>query len=261
MPDLTIAIIQTALHWEDSPANLEMFDALMPGIGAGVDLIVLPEMFTTGFTMNPGPVAQSMDGPAVQWLLARARQKKAVIAGSLVIAEQGRYYNRLVWACPEGRVLTYDKRHLFRMTGEHEVYTPGRQQLTVDLKGWRFRSFICYDLRFPIWTRNVDTAYDAAVFVANWPAVRAAHWQTLLAARAIENQSYVIAANRIGKDGNGLVFDGRSTVIDPWGRVVWAGGRGACVQTIVLPRETLEDCRRRFPAWMDADKGPAGPAP
>jgi len=254
MPDLTIALIQAPLHWEDPAANLALFDELIGGIGAGVDLIVLPEMFTTGFTMNPAAVAQPMDGPAVAWLAAQARKKNADITGSIVIAENGRYFNRLVWAKPDGTLLHYDKRHLFRMTGEHEVYAPGQRLLTVEVSGWRLRPFICYDLRFPVWTRNRDNAYDVAVFTANWPAARAAHWQVLLTARAIENQSYVVAVNRIGEDGNGLVFDGGSTVIDPWGKVVRAAGSEACTHTVVLRRDLLETCRRDFPAWMDADR-------
>lgn len=254
MPDLTIALIQTALHWEDPAANLAMFDELIAGIGPGVDLIVLPEMFTTGFTMNPAAVAQPMAGPAVEWLTAKSREKGADVAGSIVIAENKSYFNRLVWAKPDGTLLWYDKRHLFRMTGEHKVYTPGQRLLTVEVKGWRLRPFICYDLRFPVWIRNRDNAYDAAVFVANWPAARAAHWQALLAARAIENQSYVVAVNRIGEDGNALVFDGGSTVIDPWGKAVWAARARACTQTVVLRRDLLEACRRDFPAWMDADR-------
>jgi len=254
MPDLTVALIQTSLHWENPPANLAMFDTLIDSIGDGVDLVVLPEMFTTGFTMTPGPVAQTMDGPAVTWLKEKSRQKRADIAGSIVIAENGGFYNRLVWAKPEGTLLCYDKRHLFRMTGEHQVYAPGQRRLTVALNGWRLRPFICYDLRFPVWLRNRDTAYDLAVVVANWPKARQVHWQVLLAARAIENQACVVAVNRIGADGNGLVFAGGSVVLDAWGRQMWQGGDKVCVQTVVLQRRDLDQCRRDFPAWMDADR-------
>jgi len=259
MPDLTLALIQTDLHWENGPANLAMFDALMTGIGNGVDLVVLPEMFTTGFTMNPAAVAQPMDGPAVAWLKAKSREIAADIAGSVVIGENGRFFNRLLWVKPDGTLLCYDKRHLFRMTGEHEVYTPGSGLLTVTLNGWRLRPFICYDLRFPIWTRNLYGAYDVAVFVANWPAARAVHWQTLLAARAIENQSYVAAVNRIGADGNGLTFDGGSTLIDPWGKVVWTANGSRQAHQVVLQRQVLDECRRGFPAWMDADRNLPNP--
>ena len=214
MQNLIITYIQTELVWENVQANLEMLDNKIEAIENPTDLILLPEMFSTGFSMNPAKFAETMQGSAVTWMMKKAAEKSAVITGSLMIEEGGRYFNRLVWAKPDGRMLTYDKKHLFRMTGEEKVYRAGTHQLTVELKGWRIRPFICYDLRFPVWMRNSQNPYDLAIVVANWPAAREVQWQTLLRARAIENQSYVIGVNRVGVDGNEIEYNGYSCVID-----------------------------------------------
>jgi omega-amidase len=253
MPNLTVTFIQTELIWEDIQANLEMLDEKVEAIENPTDLILLPEMFTTGFSMQPAGLAESMQGSAVTWMMKKAQEKSADMAGSLMIEEDGHYFNRLVWAKPDGRLFTYDKRHLFRMTGEDKVYRAGSQQLTVELKGWRIRPFICYDLRFPVWMRNTAPPYDLAIVTANWPASREIHWQTLLRARAIENQSYVIGINRIGVDGNQVEYNGYSCVVDYHGNVHFQDVHHQHTQTASLTRSTLEKYRESFPAWMDRD--------
>ncbi|MFH1981988.1 MAG: amidohydrolase [Pseudomonadota bacterium] len=254
MPDLSVTLVQSDLVWEDSAANLAALKGQLPSGEMDTDLIVLPEMFATGFSMNPAPIAQTMDGPAVQWMRALAAEKTAAVTGSLIIAEDGNYYNRLIWAAPDGAIATYDKRHRFRMAGEHDVYAAGNRLLTVDWRGWRIRPFICYDLRFPLWTRNLDNAYDVALFVANWPERRAPHWRQLLIARAIENLSYVVGVNRVGTDGNGVFYSGDSAVIAPEGEVLFESRIDAGCHTQVLSRERLDTYRQTFPAWMDADQ-------
>lgn len=253
MQDLTVTLIQTALAWEDIDANLAMLDARIDALAEPTHLIVLPEMFSTGFSMNAAQCAETMDGRAVRWLQAKAAAKGVHMVGSLMIEAQGRFYNRLVWAPPEGRLTTYDKKHLFRYAGEEKVFTAGQGRITLEINNWRIRPFICYDLRFPMWCRNLDKAYDLAIFVANWPARRAAHWKALLRARAIENQSYVIGVNRVGEDGNGHAYGGDSAVIAPTGELLLEKHAEACTPTLSLSRKALEDYRAAFPAWMDAD--------
>ncbi len=253
MPDLTLTLVQSELAWEDRRANRDRFTARLEPLAGTTDLVILPEMFSTGFTMNAGPLAEDSKGPTLGWMRDMARQLRADIAGSVIIREEGLFYNRLLWATPDGAVHTYDKRHLFRMSGEHDVYASGRELLTVRLRGWRLRPFICYDLRFPIWCRNRHKAYDVAIFVANWPAVRAAHWRTLLSARAIENQSYVVGVNCVGTDGNGIAYQGDSTVIGPRGTVRYHGGDREDIATLTLSRQDLDAYREAFPAWKDAD--------
>lgn len=253
MPDLTVTLIQSALTWENIQANLSRFDAWIDGLDVPTDLIVLPEMFSTGFSMQAGALAESMHGAAVNWLRGKAAAKGIPITGSLMIAENGRYYNRLVWADPGNGVSTYDKKHLFRYAGEDKIYTAGQRRLTVRLNGWRIRPFICYDLRFPVWTRNLHNAYDLALFVANWPARRSPQWRILLRARAVENQAYVIGVNRVGRAGKDLYHDGCSAVVSPTGAELFEARDREALHTITLSRQALEDCRSRFPAWMDAD--------
>ena len=254
MPHLKIALVQTELAWEDPGANRVHFDERLAALGDAPDLVVLPEMFTTGFTMAGARLAETMDGPSVAWLRDKAVHLKAHLTGSLIIEEAGTVYNRLLWATPEGQLYHYDKRHLFRMSGEHHVYGAGRQLLTVTIGPWRVRPFICYDLRFPVWTRNVGQGYDVALFVANWPAARAAHWIALLKARAIENQAYVVGVNRVGPDGNGHAYAGDSMVVDPLGEVLYHAVNREVVHTLNLDPAPLEDYRRQFPAWRDADR-------
>lgn len=253
MQDLNVTLIQTELHWEDKSANLAMFDAHLERVAEETHVILLPEMFTTGFTMNAGPLAEDMSGATVAWIRAKAAQMQVHIAGSAIIRENGRFHNRLLWAQPGGEVLIYDKRHLFRMAGEEKVYAGGTQRLFVEVHGWRICPFVCYDLRFPVWLRNVPPLYDVAVFVANWPAKRAHPWRALLVARAIENQCYVVGVNRVGKDGNGFYYSGDSMIIDPHGEVLFHRSDEVCIHTHRLDRRALEQFRERFPAWRDAD--------
>lgn len=254
MQDLIVTLIQTELVWEDINANLERFEKLIDVIDDQTHLIVLPEMFSTGFSMNAENLAESMQGSAVRWLRKKAREKKADIAGSVIIAEDNNFYNRLCWVRPDGELMTYDKRHLFRYAGEEKVYTAGERNILVELNGWKIRPFVCYDLRFPAWTRNSGNRYDLALFIANWPAKRAAHWKILLQARAIENQAYVIGLNRIGTDGNGLYHSGDSSVIDPTGNIMFRNGHAACTYTVRLNYRFLQEYRTIFPAWKDADQ-------
>ena len=184
MQNLNVTLIQTELAWENIGANLMHFDHSIDAVEAPTDLIVLPEMFSTGFSMNAHALAEPMTGKAVTWIRNKAAKKEVTIVGSVMIQDNGKYYNRLLWACPDGRIILYDKKHLFRYAGEEKVYTAGKDIITVELKGWKIRPFICYDLRFPIWTRNLGLAYDLSLFVANWPAKRAPHWRALLRARA-----------------------------------------------------------------------------
>jgi omega-amidase len=254
MPDLTVTLIQTELDWEDVAANLRRFDRLIDSLQVATDLIVLPEMFTTGFSMNAAALAENMNGRAVGWLRETARRTAAAVVGSIIVIDDGRFYNRLCWASPDGELATYDKKHLFRYAGEDRVYTAGSASLLVELNGWKIQPFVCYDLRFPVWTRNPNRTYDLALFIANWPQRRAEHWKVLLQARAIENQSYVIGVNRIGTDGNGLYHSGDSSVIDPIGTILFRSAHAPCVFTLPLERDRLDDYRQSFPAWKDADQ-------
>ncbi len=253
MQDLNITIIQSNLIWEDIESNISVFDEKIDSIGKKTDIIVLPEMFTTGFSMNAKNLAQEMDGISVAWLKDKSRSKEVDITGSMIIKEDGKYFNRLLWAKPDGTLLHYDKKHLFRMTGEEKVYSEGEEKLTVELNGWKIRPFICYDLRFPCWTRNFNKAYDVAVFIANWPEARSYHWEILLLARAIENQCYIIGVNRVGKDGNGYNYIGSSSVIDPAGNILFRKQNKEFIHTAKLSYSVLQEYRKSFPAWMDAD--------
>lgn len=253
MQDLKVTLIQTSLFWENIESNLSLFDEKIDGIRDETNLIVLPEMFTTGFSMNAEKLAEDMGGTAVKWLREKSRSRQTDITGSMIIRENGQYFNRLLWAKPDGTLLHYDKRHLFRLTGEEKVYSAGDKNITVELKGWKIRPFICYDLRFPCWTRNSNNSYDVAIFIANWPEKRTSHWKTLLSARAIENQCYVIGVNRVGEDGNGYYHSGDSSVIDPIGNIIFRKQNEESVYTALLSYPALQEYRKSFPAWMDAD--------
>lgn len=253
MQDLKVTLIQTFLFWENIESNLSLFDEKIDGIRDETDLIVLPEMFTTGFSMNAEKLAQDMGGISVKWLREKSRSRQTDVTGSMIIRENGKYFNRLLWAKPDGTLSYYDKKHLFRMTGEEKVYSAGDKNITVELKGWRIRPFICYDLRFPCWTRNLNNSYDVAVFIANWPEKRTSHWKTLLPARAIENQCYVIGVNRVGEDGNGYYHSGDSSVIDPAGNIIFRKQDEESVYTASLSYQVLQEYRKSFPVWMDAD--------
>ncbi len=260
MADLRVTLIQTPLHWENSAANLAMLEEKIWQIDQATDLIVLPEMFTTGFTMNAAALAEPMNLTTFKWMKAQAAQTGAVVTGSYIVKENNQYFNRLVWMQPDGEYKVYDKRHCFRMAGEHEVYTPGYQRLIVTWKGWRICPLVCYDLRFPVWSRNVrqgnngHLSYDCLIYVANWPQSRRIAWNTLLQARAIENLSYVVGVNRTGTDAKGIDYSGDSAVITPKGEYLLSLGLADLVQTVVLDREALDHFRAAFPAYLDADQ-------
>ncbi len=251
MQDLTVAIVQDALDWHDGAANRDRFARHLDALPA-VDVAILPEMFATGFTMAAAQVAEPMDGPSVSWMREQAAARDMAIAGSLVIAEADRYYNRLLWAAPDGQLWSYDKRHLFRMADEHHVYTAGAARTLVHWKGWVIAPFVCYDLRFPVWSRRRDD-YDLAVFVANWPTPRHDAWETLLKARAMENQCYVAGVNRVGSDGNGIDYPGGSVVLDFLGRPLASCGAGRGTRVATLSLDALEAAREKFPVARDAD--------
>jgi predicted amidohydrolase len=254
MHDLMVTLIQTDLVWENIESNLAGLGNKIDGIQENTHLIVLPEMFATGFSMDADNLAQDMQGSAVQWLRKKSIQKNADIVGSIIIKENDNFYNRLLWAKPKGTLLIYDKKHLFRIIGEEKVYKAGNKNITVELNGWKIRPFICYDLRFPVWTRNIDNQFDLAIFIANWPEKRASHWKILLQARAIENQCYVVGVNRIGNDGNGLNYSGDSSIIDPLGTVIFQKSYLSCVYSAGLSYSKLLEQREAFPVWMDTDK-------
>jgi predicted amidohydrolase len=251
MQPLTLSFIQTGTRWHDPAANRDAFAAWFDAVPEDSQLVVLPEMFSTGFSMSAAEIAEPMSGPTVTWLEAEARARNKVICGSLVIEDGGRYYNRFVWAAP-GATECYDKRHRFRLAGEHENYAAGRQRLVVDLDGWRICPMICYDLRFPVWFRNRGD-YDVLLCVANWPAARRAAWSTLLCARAIENQSYVVGVNILGVDGNGIAYSGDGAVYSPEGHPLIEARDARGVFTVTLDNVALSRYRSSFPAWQDAD--------
>lgn len=254
MQDLNVTVVQTRLHWENAAANRAKFDALLDRLApAAIDLIVLPEMFSTGFSMQPEKLAETMDGPTVQWMEQQAAQRQAVITGSVIITENEKYYNRLIWMRPDGTFETYDKRHLFTMANEQDHYTAGNERLIVELKGWKICPLICYDLRFPVWSRN-NNAYDALIYVANWPHRRSNAWKQLLMARAIENQAYVVGVNRTGNDGNDVYHAGYSGLIGPTGDNADLHAHEDHIHTYVLSADHLELVRRRFPFLPDADQ-------
>jgi len=262
--DLKVSIVQTKLFWQEPNKNIRHLNKLLSTIKKKeTDIIVLPEMFTTGFSMMPNIFAEEMNGPAMQWMQDVAKSLNVAVCGSLMIKEKNKFYNRLIWMNPDGSFETYNKRHLFRMGKEDQHYEQGKTKTVVTYKGWKINLQICYDLRFPIWSRNSlsikkgkhDYNYDAMIYVANWPAVRSFPWQQLLIARAIENQAYVVGVNRIGKDGNGIDHSGDSVVINPIGKKLSkTKGNKSSVETIVLSAKELTDFRKKFPVLMDADK-------
>ena len=250
--NLRVTMIQADLAWQDPATNRRNLAAHFRGLAGHTDLIVLPEMFTTGFSMAADSLAETMAGATVGWLREEAAAIGCAITGSLIVEENGRHYNRLVWATPDGNLAHYDKRHLFRMAREQEHYAAGRRRLVVELKGWRLCPLVCYDLRFPVWSRSRGD-YDVLLYVANWPARRRAAWSALLRARAIENVCYVVGVNRVGKDGNGASYSGDSVALDFLGQVLGGDRDGDFVETVVLDRESLATFRRDFPVHLDAD--------
>ena len=253
MNTLKIALIQSSLSWEDKRANLSMFSQKISEVEPGQDIMVLPEMFSTGFSMKPELFAEPIDGQSVAWLREQAENANCVITGSIIIKEEDLYYNRLIWMRPDGSFEHYDKRHLFRYAKEHDHYVAGKERKIVKLNDWRINLNVCYDLRFPVWSRNRND-YDVLLNVANWPAKRSHPWKTLLRARAIENMCYVIGLNRVGDDGNGFFHSGDSAVIHPDGTAIEACSiREKTIHT-TLSKEELISFRERFQFYKDADE-------
>jgi predicted amidohydrolase len=260
MSTLTISTIQTNLNWENKRANLEMLEEKISTVYQKTEIVILPEMFSTGFSMNAAALAEKMDGPAVEWMKRVSSENRVILTGSLIIEDDQKYYNRLIWMMPNGEYGYYDKRHLFAYSGEDKEFSSGNKRLITSVKGWKLNMQVCYDLRFPVWARQAvekDPAagyeYDVLVYVANWPERRSHAWKTLLCARAIENQCYVIGVNRVGKDGNDIYYSGNSLVIDPLGEVLYHMADDEDVFTITLQRERLDEVRTKFPFIKDAD--------
>lgn len=275
MSSLTITTIQTNLAWENKAANLQALERKMNELDQKTEIIVLPEMFSTGFSMNPQLLAETMDGETIEWMKDIASKHKIILTGSLIIQEEDNFFNRLVWMLPNGQFGYYDKRHLFAYGEEDKHYSAGNKRLIASVKGWKINLQVCYDLRFPVWARNrvlqtdqiteesqftsetqaanIRPEYDILIYVANWPERRSHAWKTLLCARAIENQSYVIGVNRVGRDGNNINYSGNSLVIDPLGEVLYHMPDEEDIFTITLQKDDLQEVRSKFPFWKDAD--------
>ena len=258
---LNITIVQSNLKWEDKKANLESFDKTIKGHNEKKEVVLLPEMFSTGFSMKPSVHAETMEGETVQWMKRVAAEQKIILAGSLMIKENNDYYNRLIWMLPNGEYGYYDKRHLFAYAGEDEQYTSGNKRLIASVKGWKVNLLVCYDLRFPVWSRQTvpkdenieDAEYDVLVYVANWPEKRVHAWKTLLQARAIENQCYVVGVNRVGDDVNGNHYTGDSMIVDPLGQPLLHAGDQEGIFTYSLTLDHLKHVREKLPFLKDAD--------
>lgn len=257
MQDLSVTIIQSPLHWQQPEANLGMFEEKIWSIAHTTHIIVLPEMFTTGFSMEAEKCAEPMGTRTIRWMQQMSQQTQAAIVGSYMVQDQGSYYNRLIWMNPQGDFHCYDKRHLFRMAQEHLTYRAGDEILIVDYLGWKICPQICYDLRFPVWNRNryLDQrlSYDLLIFVANWPSPRVSAWDTLLQARAIENLCFTVGVNRVGVDGNGVSYCGHSGVVHPKGHFLSHFVDDEVIHTELLVRKDLDQLRDKFPVYLDAD--------
>lgn len=257
---LIITGIQTPLYWEDRAANLSMFEKKIEGIKEKTEIVVLPEMFSTGFSMNPEQLAETMEGETVKWMRAIAASKKIILTGSVIIEDNGNYFNRMIWMMPNGQYGYYDKRHRFAYAEEDEHYTAGTRRLIASAKGWKINLLICYDLRFPVWSRQTPAdpgagaEYDLLVYVANWPERRIHAWKTLLQARAIENQCYVVGVNRTGNDGKNIHYTGDSLVVDPMGAIMYHATKEEDVFTVSLDPSHLKEVREKLPFWKDADR-------
>jgi omega-amidase len=261
MSSLTFTIIQTALHWENKTANLRMLEEKINSIRQKTEVVILPEMFSTGFSMKPEQLAEEMDGESVAWMKRISAQKKIILTGSLIIQREDKYMNRLVWMLPNGQMGLYDKHHLFAYAHEDEHYTAGDKRLIASVKGWKINLLVCYDLRFPVWSRQArhgpdkhqGPEYDVLIYVANWPEKRGHMWRTLLQARAIENQSFCIGVNRVGKDGNGIEHSGDSMLVNPLGEVLYQKANEEDIFTFTLQKDDLAEIREKMPFWKDAD--------
>lgn len=256
MLPLTVTLIQTKLHWEDKQANLAMLEAKILGIPEKTEIVILPEMFSTGFSMKPAELAETMEGVTFQWMQYIAKEKRIILTGSIIINHNGNYFNRLIWMLPNGEFGYYDKRHLFAFANEHEHYTAGSKRMIASVKGWKINLQVCYDLRFPVWARQQSQEspeYDLLIYVANWPERRTHAWKTLLQARAIENQCYVAGVNRTGTDGNNFYYSGDSMIVDPMGGILKTATHEESIISIDLERTPLEEVRNKLPFLKDAD--------
>jgi len=254
MEPLKITSFQAYLFWESIEKNLSNLSLRLTSLRLKTDLIILPEMFNSGFTMNVQKCAEEMDGRTMKWMEKQAQSYDCVITGSLIIKENGQFYNRLIWMHPDGTYEKYDKRHLFSLAKENEVFTRGQERIIVEIKGWRICPLICYDLRFPEWSRNYGGMYDILLYIASWPDSRIAHWQKLIPARAIENQSFAIGVNRVGYDGNEIYHSGSSMCISPAGEVVYFKPENEDLFTYSLNAKDLTDNRTTFTFLADADE-------
>ncbi|MBX9785350.1 MAG: nitrilase family protein [Chitinophagaceae bacterium] len=276
MSHLSFTLVQTKLHWENKEANLQMLEQKIKSIQHPTQVVVLPEMFSTGFSMKPELLAEDMNGPTVEWMKRVAAENKIILTGSVIIKEEmvqagdtvpTRYFNRLIWMLPNGQLAYYDKRHLFAFAGEDAHYTAGAKRLIASVNGIKINLQVCYDLRFPVWARQAPTSppaplqrrgeqepeYDILIYVANWPERRKHAWRSLLQARAIENQCYVLGVNRVGDDGNGIYHSGNSMVVDAMGEVLYEKEHEEELHTITLSKNKLEEIRHKLPFLKDAD--------
>lgn len=251
--DLTLTFIQPDIIWEDTAANREAYSQMLADVTPETQLVILPEMCTTGFTMNAEKVAEEMGGPSMTWMMEQAKRLDAVVCGSLVIREGENFFNRLIWMRPDETYSQYDKRHMFTLAGEEKVYTPGKERLITSIGNWWICPQVCYDLRFPVWSRNVED-YHLYINVANWPERRNHPWKSLLKARAIENQVYAVGVNRVGDDGAEIYYSGASSVIDPVGEVLYEISDEPAVKTITLSWDDLQKSREKFPFLQDRDR-------
>lgn len=254
MAELKFTIVQPDIVWEDKQANLAQYEQYLAAVSGKMEVVVLPEMFSTGFSMAPERLAETMEGDTIQWMKNIARKYGCILTGSVMIEEDGKYYNRLVWMQPDGKSCHYDKRHLFGYAHEDEHYSAGEKRMIVSVKGIRICLLVCYDLRFPAWSRNSKAEYDVLLYVANWPERRNLPWKTLLQARAIENISYCIGVNRVGKDGNDVMHTGDSSVFGPLGELLWQHSGSAICYTITISKEAVMQARQQFPFLEDADR-------
>jgi len=254
MSSLNVCIIQSSLHWENHQANLNMFEEKIEQIKAGTELVVLPEMFTTGFSMNPTQLAEDMNGQTVEWMKRIATEKRIILTGSIIIKENEQFYNRLIWMLPNGEFGMYDKHHLFSYAEEDKHFSAGNKRLITSVKGIKINTQICYDLRFPVWSRlTTENEYDILLYVANWPERRNHAWKTLLQARAIENQCVVIACNCVGEDGNGIKYSGDSCIINPLGEILVSKEYDEDFLYYTIQKQDIETIRNQFPFAKDKD--------
>ncbi len=262
MEKLIFTTIQTNLYWEDKKTNLEMLEKKVLGIAEKTNIVLLPEMFSTGFSMQPALLAENMEGETITWMKHIAKQKSIILGGSIIAEEGGNYFNRFIWMQPDGKFGYYDKRHCFTLAGEDQHYASGNKRTIASVGGWKINLQICYDLRFPVWSRQqlkpdeqneIATEYDVLVYVANWPERRNHAWKTLLQARAIENQCFVIGVNRVGNDGNNIYHSGDSMVVSPMGEILYHKAHDEDVHTITLEKSKLDEVRKNLPFWRDAD--------